>query len=133
MNILFVCKHNRFRSKVAEAIFNSLVNGKARAESRGLFLDEIRPYVEESVINVMKDKGYEISGKPKQLGFQEMKNFDVLAVISNGIEKEFFDNFKKKILIWNISDTDAKDIVRIKEIVNEIELKIKDLILELKL
>ncbi len=38
MNILFVCKWNRFRSKVAEALFNQLnKNSKNNAKSGGLF------------------------------------------------------------------------------------------------
>lgn len=131
MKVLFVCKHNRFRSKVAESIFNKLAEGKAKAESRGLFLDEIRPYVEDIVIKIMKEKGYSIGGKPKQLEFQEMKQFDVLAVLSNGITKDFFDNFKGRIFIWNVKDTDASNIKEIHRIVDEIEIKVKDLIAKL--
>jgi len=48
MKILFVCKHNRFRSKVAEAFFNKLKkNKKIKAESAGLVLDKLRPYIEK--------------------------------------------------------------------------------------
>ena len=59
MKILFVCRHNRFRSKVAEAIFNKLnKNKEIQIESAGLILDESRPYVEPVVVSLMKEKGF---------------------------------------------------------------------------
>ena len=62
MRILFVCKHNKFRSKVAETIFNKLnKNQGTEAESAGFTLDELRPHVEKNVVKIMKEKGYEVN------------------------------------------------------------------------
>lgn len=78
MKILFVCRHNRFRSKVTDAIFNKLnKNPKIKAESRGIILDELRPYIEKNVIKIIKEKGYKIKGKPKQLTLAETNNYIV--------------------------------------------------------
>lgn len=127
MKIIFVCKHNRFRSKVAEAIFNKLnKNPKVKAESRGILLDELRPYIEKNVIKIMNEKGYQINGKPEKLAISEINNYDLLIIVANNIDKEFFNKFKGKIIKWDIEDCNANNINKIKSTVNEIENKVKD-------
>ncbi len=129
MKILFICKHNRFRSKVAETIFNSLnKNPNIKAESAGLVLDELRPYIEMNVINAMKEKGYVIEGKPKQATRDFVKKFDLIVVVADNLDEKFFSDIGVKIMKWKISDCDASDIKSIKEIINQIEDNVKDLI-----
>ncbi|MEM4230614.1 MAG: low molecular weight phosphatase family protein [Candidatus Pacearchaeota archaeon] len=129
MKILFVCKHNRFRSKVAECIFNKLnKNPENWAESAGLLMDISRPYIEENVIKIMKEKGYDIKGAPRQLTKNLVKEFDVIVIVANNLEPEFFSDFKGKIIKWNIKDCDACDIKSIKEIIDEIEKKVTEFV-----
>ena len=126
MKILFLCKHNRFRSKVAETIFNKLSNDKA--ESAGLHLDELRPYVEKNVIEIMKEKGYEIGGVPRKFNKEMIKNFDLIVVVVDDVD---LSGFKGKMIKWKIPDCNANDIVKIREIIDEIEEKVKKLISDL--
>jgi protein-tyrosine phosphatase len=126
--VLFVCKHNRARSKIAEVIFNKLAEERgidARAESAGLLLDEKLPFVAESVIKLMAEKGYKIGGKPMQLTFRMLDNFDTIVIISEGFDEKMFDNFKGKIFIWKIKDASSSDLTGIRKIIDEIEKDVK--------
>jgi protein-tyrosine-phosphatase len=129
MKILFVCKHNRFRSKVAECIFGELnKNSKNSAESAGILLDPVRPYIADSVVKVMKEKGYSIEGKPEQFNKKMLKAFGMLIIVANNIEEELFSDFKGRVMRWNIFDCDECNINSIKKIIDEIERKVRDLI-----
>jgi protein-tyrosine-phosphatase len=58
VKVLFVCKHNRFRSKVAEAIFKKFTaNLDVFADSAGLTSDWNHNYVEPAVVKNMKVRG----------------------------------------------------------------------------
>lgn len=126
MKILFICKHNRFRSKVAETIFNKL-NKNIVAESAGTVMDEERPYIAPSVVEIMKEKGYSIKGKPKRIDKNKINNYDLLVIIAEDIDKEFFNEFKGKIIKWKISDTSESDLNGIRKRIDEIEKKVKRL------
>ena len=132
MKILFVCKHNRFRSKVAESIFLALnKNNGIEVESAGLQLDELRPYIEKNVIQIMKEKGYEIKGKPRKMSTELIKDFDLIVIVADNVKKELFSGFKGKIIKWDIKDCNANEVERIKKIVDEIEVEVKCLIKQL--
>ncbi|PIN77996.1 hypothetical protein COV15_00635 [Candidatus Woesearchaeota archaeon CG10_big_fil_rev_8_21_14_0_10_34_12] len=126
MKIVFVCKHNRFRSKVAETIFNKLNKNKSvMAESAGLVPDSAHPYVAESVIKIMDEMGYKVGGKPRQLTRGLLEGFDMLVIVANDIDKQFFHDFSGKILQWDIPDCDQADEKRIREIIDKIEGKVR--------
>lgn len=151
MKILFICKHNRFRSKVAETIFNKLNKNKPfleglkpgkspwgkiktkkiNAESAGISGHE-NPTA-ENVIKVLKNKGYEIKNIiPRRVDFSTINNYDLLVIDADNVDPLFFkDSFKGKIIWWKISDCDEKDIKGIKERVDEIEEKVKGLVKEM--
>lgn len=132
MKILFICKHNKFRSKVAEAIFNRLnKNKKIIAESAGLIGSENK--TPESVVNVLKEKGYKVLRmKTRRIDSISLNDYDTLVVVADNINPEFFkDSFKGKIIWWKISDCDEKDIPGIRKRVGEIEKGVRGLIREL--
>jgi protein-tyrosine-phosphatase len=129
MKILFVCKHNRFRSKVAEAIFNKLnKNKKVTAESAGMIVFDNENFVEDSVKKIMKEKGYDIGGESRQVTRKLVSKFDVLIVVANNLGKEFFSDFKGKLIQWEIDDAHKDDLKKIARIVGEIEHKVQELI-----
>jgi protein-tyrosine-phosphatase len=129
MKLLFVCKYNRFRSKVAECIFNALnVDKNVHAESAGLLMDASRQYIEKNVLKIMNEKGYKLRGMPRQLTSRLVKDFDVVVIVADNVNKEFFADFKGKIIKWKISDCKACELGRILEIVDEIEDKVKRLL-----
>ncbi|MDO8622834.1 MAG: hypothetical protein Q7R52_01190 [archaeon] len=158
MKILFVCKHNRFRSKVAETIFNSLTKSKnLKSESAGLIMDDAHPYIEPIVLKLVNEKGYEMKNRlPRQLDRRLLGKFDLLIITANDVNPTFFHDvqninfgspknpknkiknktpgffgFKKKIFHWKILDCDCSDSRCIKKSIDEIEVHIKELIKDL--
>jgi len=126
--------HNRFRSKVAEAIFNKLnKNKKISADSGGLLIDEIRPYVAQEVIKIMKEKGYVIGGIPKKVNVANINDYSTLIIVANNVEPEFFisSGYKGKIIWWKIKDVSELDSDGVTEKINEIEKRVKGLFREL--
>jgi len=129
MKILFVCKYNRFRSKVAESIFNKLNKNKnIICESAGVLADTCHLHIEQNVINIMNEKGYNIPALPRQATKKLTEKFDALIIVADDVNPEYFFDFSGKILCWPFKDCDGNDIKKIKEIINSIEDKIKDFI-----
>ncbi|MBI2044650.1 hypothetical protein HYT23_01185 [Candidatus Pacearchaeota archaeon] len=129
--ILFVCMHNRFRSKVAEAVFSRLnTNKKLKAGSAGFLLDQDRLFIAPKVIEEMNKRGYKIKGNPRQLTKELAEKFDILVVSADNVPKNFTD-FSGKILRWNIKDCSSKDTECIKKRIDAIEKKVEVLIAEL--
>lgn len=131
--ILFLCSHNSFRSKIAEAVFNKLYKGKKyKASSAGIFPGPlIYPNTKKSV----KEVGYNIGEKPRGLSFNELQKQDKVIIISKDIPKQLFSHYsfmKNKVEVWKISDTDAKETKKIKKITKEIEKKVKRLIKQIQ-
>lgn len=135
MNILFICRHNRFRSKVAETIFKKLNKKKEiRAESAGILIDEARPYVAKNVVKIMRERGYFIGNKiSRQITSDRINDYDLLIIVADNLEKEFFvsSGFKGKIICWRMSDCDENDLKGIRKRIKDIEKHTQKLIARL--
>jgi len=127
MRILFVCKHNRFRSKVAEAIFNSLSKNKEdKAISRGV-KNGRQEYVAENTIEVMKGKGYLIEDiKSKLLGDKDIEWADKIVIVADNVSSETFP--REKTEIWKVEDCSEFNKPKIKERAGLIEENVKELL-----
>ena len=123
MKILFVCKHNRFRSKVAETIFNKLnKNTKIKAESAGLKKSRL---VSKNVKNFLKEKGFKLTNiNSRKINQELVKKFDLIIIVADNVNKKTLEKFNKKIIIWKIPDTDNRNIKEVKDIIKKIESKI---------
>lgn len=128
MRILFVCKHNRFRSKVAEAIFNKLNKNKnILTKSAGLQLDLAKPYVCDNVKLVLKEKGYQIKDeKARKLDKQDLKWADKIIIVADNVSHNLFPDNKTEH--WAIEDADERELDKIKGIIEKIEERVKKLI-----
>jgi len=130
MKIAFVCKHNVFRSRIAEAVFKKHYKGnKHQVKSRGLF-----PTLNgnKNTIRVVKETGYDISGKPRNFGYEEIENQDLIIIVADDVPKSLFNLYKKKTIVWKIKDVYDDNAEKEKKVVKEIETKVKKLIKELK-
>lgn len=155
MKILFICKHNKFRSKVGEAIFNTEIKKlisapKTSIKNKKRVLDELNKNKDiiaesagiigsehltpESVVKILKEKGYNIIRmETKRVDSIKINNYDMIIIVADNVNPLFFkDSFKGKIIHWKITDCMDTDIKGIKKRVNEIEIKVKELIKELK-
>lgn len=125
--ILFVCVHNSGRSQMAEAFFNKLARGKARAFSAGTQpSDQVKPVVVEA----MKEVGIDISGnKPKALTMEMVEKADKMITMGCGAEAQsvcpasFIETEG-----WALEDPHDKPIEQVRKIRDEIEDRVKNLV-----
>ena len=102
MKILFVCKHNRLRSKVAEAYFNKInKNKRIRAASAGIFSGLSVP---KNVIKINKKSGINIKKESRGLNEKEIFKVDLLIIVANDVPASLFKSKVKNIIIWKIPD-----------------------------
>jgi len=127
--ILFVCKYNAFRSRVAEEYFNK-TSPENKAISRGIIMGENSDWVQRNIaksllgINIAKRK-------PLPLTFQSMRDADLIVVAANDIPKIIFNyplpSIQKKLTIWKIKDEQARNKKNITRIVLKIKKKVDEL------
>ncbi|MEK6913659.1 MAG: hypothetical protein AABW47_03235 [Nanoarchaeota archaeon] len=131
MKILFICKYNAFRSRIAEEYFNKInKNPKITVISRGLLMggkpDKEAVEIPKKIlgINIIKRK-------PLPVKIQELIDVDLIVVVANDIPKKIFDyqlvNLKKKLVIWKIKDEQNRNIKNIKKITLSIKRKVDKL------
>lgn len=126
MNILFICKHNRFRSKVAEALFKKYAS-KDNVKSAGMKLDIGFPYVAPVVKEVLKEYGIKhVEDKPQLINKQLIGWAEKIIVVADDVSP---DNFPRdKIEVWSIQDCHQDDEEGIRFRVNDIEKRIKKIV-----
>ena len=108
-NILFVCKHNRFRSRIAEEYFKKIKSNKnINVDSAGIIMSNSP--LEKLQVNVSEDFGIKIRVKSKALSVNLIKKQDLIIIVADDVPKILFNSkayidFKKtKIIQWKISD-----------------------------
>ncbi len=123
MKILFVCKHNRFRSKVAEAFFNKLnKNKKIKALSAGIFRG--RP-LNKNVLDLRKKFKIKIKKKTSGLSEKLISKVDLVIIVANNVPSYLFKGRVKKVISWKIPDTRQTNKKIIEQIARQIQRKIK--------
>ena len=142
--ILFVCKHNLFRSQVAKIFFNRLnKNKKYVVDSAGLIKfnkkdlkgdDDVTYKIEKKIL---KEQGINLKGNSKGLSGSMLKRTDILIIVADDVPPSIFKKtgyFKGKIIIWKAKDTKPKDKRNEKIALNSvkfIEKKVKELVKKL--
>ena len=104
-NILFVCKYNRFRSKLAEAYFKKInKNKKIKVSSGGLFWGTP---TDKNAIRLAKEFKIKLSGKPKGIRYKSLKKQDLIVIVANNVPKKIFkyrNRYPRKVIVWRIPD-----------------------------
>jgi len=128
--ILFVCVHNSGRSKMAEAFFNKLTGGKARALSAGTQpADKVNP----TVVEAMKEVDIDIRSRPKMLTVDMVEKADKMITMGCGAEAEavcpasFIETED-----WALEDPKEKSLQQVRKIRDQIQTKVVDLIESMK-
>jgi len=104
MNILFVCKYNRFRSRIAESYFKKINKNKTfKVKSVGLFKG--RP-ISKFQEKVAKEIGLNIKGKPQGLSTKLLIWQDVMIIVADDVPQSIFNNkeYGKKTIVWKLPD-----------------------------
>ena len=117
--VLFVCVENAGRSQMAEAFANKYAEGALEISSAGNKpADKVNP----AVVEVMKEKGIDISGnKPKLLTFEMAQNADLIVTMGCNDQGICPGPFFKPTVDWKLEDPKGKSIEKVREIRDEIE------------
>jgi arsenate reductase len=126
-NILFVCVENAGRSQMAQAFAEKY---GLKASSAGTVPSS---RVNSVVVEVMKEKEIDISKNMPKLLAPEMINQASLVVtmgcsVEDVCPKPMLAQMQKKLIDWNLPDPKGKPIEKVREIRDEIERKVTDLL-----
>jgi len=111
MNILFVCKYNRFRSKVAEAYFKK-VNKDSDAVVKGAGL--IPKFdIDAEIFDSVKKSGLEISLDPIGVDYNLIRWADKIIIVASNIPIDIFEEVvspESEVIHWEIQDAEPGDM-----------------------
>ncbi|MBI2857596.1 MAG: arsenate reductase ArsC [Chloroflexi bacterium] len=128
--VLFVCVHNSGRSQMAEAFFNHLARGKARATSAGT---EPGQHVQPEVVQAMKEVGIDISrNQPKALNEELLQQADrvvTMGCMAEGVCPASFVETED----WELEDPKDKPLEKVRQIRDEVKARVTKLLLELSI
>ena len=131
MKILFICKYNAFRSRIAEEYFKKInKNSKIQVISRGFIMGGNSDNEQREISN--KLLGINIA-KRKHLPIKisELKEADLIIVVANDIPKIMFNYslapLYKKLIIWKIKDEQKRNKRNINKIVLSIKERVENL------
>ncbi len=131
--ILFVCKHNRFRSKVAEGFFKKYNRNKFyEGYSAGLLPGEYP--LDGAQIKIAKNFGINLKGKPKPATMDLLKKIDIVVIVADNVPPEVLSNKKygREEIVWKIRDVYTNNYDDIKKTISQIEKKVIEFIENLK-
>lgn len=131
MNILFVCKWNRFRSRVAEAYFKKTNKDKSiKVKSAGVFQGS---YTNKDQIAGAKEFGLDIAGKPWSITSKLLQWQDITIIVADDVPQSLFDTkYKKELIEWKIPDADIGEKEKVRETVKLIMANVDNLIVKLQ-
>ncbi len=128
--ILFVCVENAGRSQMAEAFANKYASGKVIASSAG---NKPAERVNPVVVEVMKEKGIDLSiNNPKLITAKMAQEVDLVVTMGCNDQGVCPGPFFKPTIEWHLEDPKGKPIEKVKEIRDEIERQVQELIRGLK-
>ena len=132
MRILFICKYNRFRSKVAEYYFNKInKNKKIIVQSAGIIeVDEpLLGFERRRNQYILEKFGFNINDKSCGIKVSLLEKQDKIIVVANDIPLSIFNSrfWKDKVEIWKIKDEERDNVKNINKIVNQIIVRINKL------
>lgn len=130
MKILFICRHNRFRSQVAESYFRK-INKNKNIKSCSAGISTGKP-IAETVKKVAKKLGFKVSGISKPIRERLLKEMDLMIIVADNIHPSFLSGEVKKIVVWKVPDTSQSNEKRIEEIIKIIIKKVEKLNKELE-
>ena len=133
-NIIFVCKYNAFRSKIAEAYFKKInKDNKINVVSRGFIMGETADIIQK---RKAREVGIEIKGNSKPLILKELIKSDLIIVVADDVPKIMFDykleSISEKVIIWKIRDEQKMNEKNIEKIIKKIQKRVDILIKKLE-
>jgi protein-tyrosine-phosphatase len=128
--VLFICVQNAGRSQMAEGFFRKYAPKEYEAISAGTMpVSEINPLA----VQVMSEVGVDITDQ-KSKGITEDMIRNSSKVVNMGcMDKESCPTlFLQNLLDWNIEDPKDKPVEKMREIRDEIDQRVKELVASIK-
>lgn len=123
MKVIFACVHNAGRSQMAAAFYNTL-SGANDGISAGT---QPGQRVHPEVVEAMKEAGIDLSdAKPQLLTDDLAKQADMLITMGCGEACPYVPGLKRED--WPLEDPKGQSVERVREIRDQIKLKVKELI-----
>ena len=129
--ILFVCVENSGRSQMAEGFFNKSPPEGYRAVSAGTKpVSQINPMV----IDVVREVGIDISNQKSKEITEDMMRNSFKTVNMGCMDKESCPTiFLPNVIDWNLEDPKGKSFERVREMRDEIDQRVKELVANIKI
>jgi len=128
INLLFVCRYNRFRSRIAEVYFNKInKNENVKAKSAGLIKGFSQSQIE---VKIAKELGLDIIGRTQGLSSKLMAWQDIIVIVADDVPKVVFDKknkYIKKVISFKIKDAKYEKRDEVKKLIRQIMKKIDKL------
>jgi len=124
--ILFVCVENAGRSQMAQAFAE---RSGLKASSAGTVPSS---RVNPIVVEAMKEKGIDLSGKvPKMLTPEMINRASLVITMGCSVEevcpKPLLAQMQKKLIDWNLKDPKGKSLAEVRSIRDDIEKRVQEL------
>lgn len=125
--VLFVCVHNAGRSQMAAALLHHHAQGEIAVRSAGSApADTINP----AVVEVMNELDLDLSQEfPKKLTADAVDAADVVITMGCGDACPVFPG--KRYLDWELTDPAGRGVDDVREIRDDIDRRVRDLLAEL--
>jgi len=125
--VLFVCVHNAGRSQMAAALLHHRAAGRVNVRSAG---SAPAHEIDDSVRGVMSEIGLDISKAfPKPLTDEVVRAADVVVTMGCGDACPVYPG--KRYLDWELDDPAGESLEKVREIRNEIDRRVTELLEEL--
>ncbi len=135
VRILFICKYNAFRSKVAENYFRKINKNKSvRVASAGFIdgggADQTQRAVAKRLL------GVDISGKMRHLSLKLIREQDLVVVVAKDVPRVMFNHSegygKTKFIYWGVKDEQLQNRRNVEKIVRKIKKRVEKLVKKLE-
>ena len=129
-SVLFVCVQNAGRSQMAEGFFKKYAPKEYEGISAGTMpVSEINPLA----VEVMREVDIDISGQnSKEITEDMIRNSSKIVNMGCRDKVSCPTLFLQNLLDWNIEDPKDKQIDKVREIRDEIEQRVKELVADIK-
>lgn len=124
---LFVCLHNAGRSQMSRALFEEAAEGRHTAESAGTTPgDRVHP----EVVTAMAELDIDVADiKPQLLSTELAERADVVVTMGCGDSCPYIPG--KRYIDWDLTDPKGLEISQVREIRDDILLRVTELVAEL--
>lgn len=128
-SVLFLCVHNAGRSQMAAGWLQHLAGDQVDVYSGG---SQPADSVNQVAVAAMAERGIDIGANvPRPWSDEALRAADVVVTMGCGDECPYYPG--KRYLDWELEDPSGKGIEKVREIRDEIEHRVRNLIDELGL